>query len=66
MDDLAKEVEREKMRTIGARNLLRSVAKQRDTERKKIQVYYSQSIEKIKKIKKNCWLFFFLTFIVVN
>lgn len=38
MDELAKDVEREKMQTIGARNVFRSVAKQRETEKRKIQV----------------------------
>lgn len=38
LDNLAKEVEREKMRTIGARNLLRSVAKQREAQKQQMQV----------------------------
>lgn len=38
LDSLAKEVEREKMRTIGARNLLRSVAKQREAQKQQMQV----------------------------
>lgn len=39
LDSLAKEVEREKMRTIGARNLLRSVAKQREAQKQQMQVF---------------------------
>jgi len=39
LDNLAKEVEREKMRTIGARNLLRSVAKQREAQKQQMQVF---------------------------
>lgn len=38
LDNLAKEVEKEKMKTIGARNLLRSVAKQRDAQKQQMQV----------------------------
>lgn len=38
LDNLAREVEREKMRTIGARNLLRSVAKQREAQKQQMQV----------------------------
>ncbi|KAL6258552.1 hypothetical protein P5V15_010507 [Pogonomyrmex californicus] len=36
LDSLAKEVEREKMRTIGARNLLRSVSKQREAQKQQM------------------------------
>ena len=38
VDSLAKDVEKEKMRTIGTRNLLKSVAKQREVEQQKLQV----------------------------
>lgn len=38
LDSLAKEVEKEKMKTIGARNLLRSVAKQREAQKQQMQV----------------------------
>lgn len=44
LDKLATEVEKEKMRTIGARNLLSSVEKQRDVQKQKIQVYFFKSI----------------------
>jgi hypothetical protein len=37
-DLLAKEVEKEKMKAIGARNLLKSVAKQREAEQQQLQV----------------------------
>ena len=39
IDKLAKEVEKEKMKTIGARNLLRTTAKQREAQKQQIQVY---------------------------
>lgn len=35
---LAKEVEKEKLKAIGARNLLKSVAKQREAEQQQLQV----------------------------
>lgn len=38
IDQLANEVEKEKMKTIGTRNLLRSVAKERDAQKQQIQV----------------------------
>lgn len=38
MDQLANEVEKEKMKTIGTRNLLRSVAKEKDAKLQQIQV----------------------------
>lgn len=42
IDSLAKEVEKEKMKAIGARNLLKSVAKQREAERQQLQVGRTQ------------------------
>lgn len=38
LDDLGKEVEKEKMKTIGARNVLRSIAKQREAQKQQMQV----------------------------
>lgn len=38
IDRLASDVEKEKMKTIGSRNLLRSVAKERDAQKQQIQV----------------------------
>jgi len=38
VDSLATDVEKEKMRAIGTRNLLKSVAKQREAEQQKLQV----------------------------
>ena len=38
LDNLAKEVEKKKMKTIGARNLLRSVAKQREALKQQMEV----------------------------
>lgn len=39
LDDLGKEVEKEKMKTIGARNVLRSTAKQREAQKQQMQVW---------------------------
>ncbi|XP_049852933.1 intraflagellar transport protein 20 homolog isoform X2 [Schistocerca gregaria] len=37
MENMAKEVEREKMKAIGIRNMLKSVAKQRESEQQQLQ-----------------------------
>lgn len=39
LDDLGKEVEKEKMKTIGARNVLRSIAKHREAQKQQMQVW---------------------------
>lgn len=39
LDDLGKEVEKEKMKTIGARNVLRSIEKQREAQKQQMQVW---------------------------
>jgi hypothetical protein len=46
-DTLAKEVEKEKMKAIGARNLLKSVAKQREAEQQQLHVGSSWQHENI-------------------
>jgi len=38
LDNLGKEVEKEKMKTIGARNLLRSITKEREAQKQQMQV----------------------------
>lgn len=38
IDQIANEVEKEKMKTIGTRNLLRSIEKERDAQKQQIQV----------------------------
>ncbi|KAK7882074.1 hypothetical protein WMY93_028248 [Mugilogobius chulae] len=42
MDQLAKEVETEKMKAIGARNLLKSVAKQREAQQQQLQALITE------------------------
>ena len=37
VDGLAKEVEREKMKAIGARNLLKSIAREREAQKQQLQ-----------------------------
>lgn len=37
VDELAQEVEQEKMKAIGARNLLKSIARERDVQRQQLQ-----------------------------
>ena len=37
VDGLAQEVEREKMKAIGARNLLKSIARERDSQKQQLQ-----------------------------
>lgn len=49
IDQLANEVEKEKMKTIGTRNLLRSVAKERDAQKQQIQ---AQIIEKSVELER--------------
>ncbi|XP_076232199.1 intraflagellar transport 20 [Calliopsis andreniformis] len=49
IDRLANEVEKEKMRTIGTRNLLRSVAKERDAQKQQIQ---AQIVEKSMELER--------------
>lgn len=40
VNKLANEVEKEKMKAIGAQNVLKSVAKQREAEQQQLQVNY--------------------------
>ncbi|CAI5677665.1 unnamed protein product [Oreochromis niloticus] len=42
VDDLAKEAETEKMKAIGARNLLTSVAKQREAQQQQLQALIAE------------------------
>ncbi|XP_076674820.1 intraflagellar transport 20 [Andrena cerasifolii] len=49
IDRLANEVEKEKMKTIGTRNLLRSVAKERDAQKQQIQ---AQIVEKSMELER--------------
>lgn len=45
-ESYASQVDQEKMRTIGAQNLLKTISKQRESEQQLIQVKFSSSINK--------------------
>ncbi|KAH0561527.1 intraflagellar transport protein 20 homolog [Cotesia glomerata] len=51
LDKLATEVEKEKMRTIGARNLLSSVEKQRDVQKQKIQAMIIEKTMELERLR---------------
>lgn len=42
VDQLAKEAENEKMKAIGARNLLKSIAKQREAQQQQLQALIAE------------------------
>nr|KAG5700358.1 hypothetical protein BaRGS_029610 [Batillaria attramentaria] len=42
VDNVAKEVEKEKMKAIGARNLLKSIAKQREAQQQQLQALITE------------------------
>ncbi|XP_006614213.1 intraflagellar transport protein 20 homolog isoform X1 [Apis laboriosa] len=49
IDQIANEVEKEKMKTIGTRNLLRSIEKERDAQKQQIQ---AQIVEKSMELER--------------
>ncbi|KAJ9591379.1 hypothetical protein L9F63_002084 [Diploptera punctata] len=50
-DMLAKEVEKEKMKAIGARNLLKSVAKQREAEQQQLQALIIEKTMELERLR---------------
>lgn len=52
VDGLAQQVEREKMKTIGARNLLKSIAKEREAQKQLLQALIAE-----KKMQLERWAF---------
>lgn len=52
VDGLAKEVEQEKMRAIGARNLLKSIAKERESQKQQLQALIA---EKKMQLERCVW-----------
>ena len=52
VDGLAKEVEQEKMRAIGARNLLKSIAKERESQKQQLQALIAE-----KKMQLERWVY---------
>nr|XP_040125101.1 intraflagellar transport protein 20 homolog isoform X1 [Ictidomys tridecemlineatus]XP_040125102.1 intraflagellar transport protein 20 homolog isoform X1 [Ictidomys tridecemlineatus]XP_040125103.1 intraflagellar transport protein 20 homolog isoform X1 [Ictidomys tridecemlineatus]XP_040125104.1 intraflagellar transport protein 20 homolog isoform X1 [Ictidomys tridecemlineatus] len=53
VDQLAKEAENEKMKAIGARNLLKSIAKQREAQQQQLQALIA---EKKMQLERACFL----------
>ncbi|XP_012272779.1 intraflagellar transport protein 20 homolog isoform X2 [Orussus abietinus] len=51
IDGLANEVEKERMRTIGARNLLRSITKQRDAQKQQIQALIIEKSMELERLR---------------
>ncbi|XP_014485803.1 PREDICTED: intraflagellar transport protein 20 homolog isoform X1 [Dinoponera quadriceps] len=51
LDTLAREVEKEKMKTIGARNLLRSVAKQRESQKQQMQALILEKSVELERLR---------------
>ncbi|KYN41124.1 Intraflagellar transport protein 20 like protein [Trachymyrmex septentrionalis] len=51
LDSLAKEVEKEKMKTIGARNLLRSVAKQREAQKQQTEALILEKSVELERLR---------------
>ncbi|GFG29611.1 hypothetical protein Cfor_00672 [Coptotermes formosanus] len=51
VDSLAKDVEKEKMKAIGTRNLLKSVAKQREAEQQKLQALIVEKSLELERLR---------------
>ncbi|XP_043272284.1 intraflagellar transport protein 20 homolog B [Venturia canescens] len=51
MEGLGQDVEREKMKTIGARNLLRSVAKQRESHKQQMQALILEKSMQLERLR---------------
>ncbi|XP_008423453.1 PREDICTED: intraflagellar transport protein 20 homolog isoform X1 [Poecilia mexicana] len=55
VDELAKEAETEKMRAIGARNLLKSVAKQREAQQQQLQALIAEKKMQLESESCSCF-----------
>ncbi|XP_068945939.1 intraflagellar transport protein 20 homolog isoform X2 [Petaurus breviceps papuanus] len=53
VDQLAKEAENEKMKAIGARNLLKSIAKQREAQQQQLQALIAEKKMQLERISNN-------------
>lgn len=49
--DLAKDVEKEKMKAIGSRNLLKSIAKQRETQKQQLLVLIGEKKTELERLR---------------
>ncbi|XP_074045134.1 intraflagellar transport protein 20 homolog isoform X1 [Macrotis lagotis] len=54
VDQLAKEAENEKMKAIGARNLLKSIAKQREAQQQQLQALIAEKKMQLERLLSNC------------
>lgn len=54
VDELAKEAETEKMKAIGARNLLKSVAKQREAQQQQLQALITEKKMQLERYRIEC------------
>ncbi|XP_068945936.1 intraflagellar transport protein 20 homolog isoform X1 [Petaurus breviceps papuanus] len=54
VDQLAKEAENEKMKAIGARNLLKSIAKQREAQQQQLQALIAEKKMQLERILPDC------------
>ncbi|XP_059829467.1 intraflagellar transport protein 20 homolog isoform X2 [Hypanus sabinus] len=56
VDQLAKEAENEKMKAIGARNLLKSVAKQREAQQQQLQALIAEKKMQLERVNlRSCF-----------
>ncbi|XP_060067900.1 intraflagellar transport protein 20 homolog [Ylistrum balloti] len=51
VDNVAKEVEKEKMKAIGSRNLLKSIAKQRESQQQQLQALTSEKKMQLERLR---------------
>ncbi|XP_022086298.1 intraflagellar transport protein 20 homolog [Acanthaster planci] len=51
VDSLAKEVEKEKMKAIGSRNLLKSIAKQREAQQQQLQALIAEKKTQLERYR---------------
>ncbi|GFN80617.1 intraflagellar transport protein 20 homolog [Plakobranchus ocellatus] len=51
VDSVAKEVEKEKMKAIGARNMLKSIAKQREAEQQQLQALITEKRMQMERLR---------------
>ncbi|XP_074642395.1 intraflagellar transport protein 20 homolog [Tubulanus polymorphus] len=51
VDNVAKEVEKEKMKAIGSRNLLKSIAKQREAQQQQLQALIAEKKMQLERLR---------------
>ncbi len=54
VDGLAKQVEREKMKAIGSRNHLKSIAKERDSQKQQLQALIAEKKMQLERHVETC------------